>query len=71
MMTATAIPSTNEAGGARLLTAQELGERWQTSRQHVYRLSREGKIPSVRIGRYPRFRLSAIQEWEAAQETAA
>lgn len=52
----------------RLLDADDLGARWKVSRAHVYRLAREGRIPTVRIGRYYRFRLDAIEAWERAQE---
>jgi excisionase family DNA binding protein len=52
----------------RLLTADELGERWQVRPQHVYTLARDGDLPHVRIGRYVRFRLEAIETWEREQE---
>jgi excisionase family DNA binding protein len=55
-----------EAG--RLLTAKELAARWQVREQHVYALARDGGVPHVRIGRYVRFRLAAIEAWEAQQE---
>lgn len=48
----------------RLLVAEELAERWQVSKAQVYRLAREGRIPTVKIGRYYRFRRDAIEEWE-------
>lgn len=50
----------------RLLTADELAERWQVPKTQVYRLAREGRIPVVVIGRYYRFRLDAIEAWERA-----
>jgi excisionase family DNA binding protein len=53
---------------AYLLTADDLAARWQVSKHHVYRLAREGRIPCVQIGRYYRFRLAAIEAWEAEQE---
>jgi excisionase family DNA binding protein len=53
----------------QLLTADELAERWQVPRSHVYRLTREGLIPTVRLGRYYRYRLDAIEHWERAGET--
>ncbi|MFL5854033.1 MAG: helix-turn-helix domain-containing protein [Solirubrobacteraceae bacterium] len=31
---------------------------------HVYRLAREGRIPAVRLGRYYRFRVDALERWE-------
>jgi excisionase family DNA binding protein len=52
---------------ARLLTAAELAERWQVSAAQVYHLTRTGQIPTVRLGRYYRFRLDLIEEWETAQ----
>lgn len=51
-----------------LLTADDLAERWQVSKAHVYRLAREGRVPCVPIGRYYRFRLEAIEAWELEQE---
>jgi excisionase family DNA binding protein len=55
----------------RLLTAEELAERWRVSKAQVYRQAREGQVPCVQIGRYYRFRLASIEAWEAAQEEAA
>lgn len=49
----------------RLLTADELAARWQVPKSQVYRLAREGRIPTVQIGRYYRFRVDAIERWEA------
>lgn len=49
---------------ARLLTAEQLAERWQVPKSQVYRQTREGQIPTVRIGRYVRYRLDAIEAWE-------
>jgi len=53
----------------RLLTAEDLAERWQVTKHQVYRLARDGHLPTVTIGRYYRFRLAAIEEWERARET--
>jgi excisionase family DNA binding protein len=55
----------------RLLTAEQLAERWQVPKSHVYRLTREGVIPAVRLGRYYRYRLDAIERWEAPSEQIA
>jgi excisionase family DNA binding protein len=52
----------------QLLTAEQLAERWQVPKSHVYRLAREGKIPTVALGRYRRFRLDAIEAFELARE---
>jgi len=48
----------------RLMTADDVAERWQVPKSHVYRLERTGKLPSVRLGRYRRFRPDAIEEFE-------
>jgi excisionase family DNA binding protein len=48
----------------RLLTADQLAERWQVNKAHVYRLTREGRLPAVKIGRYRRYRLAAVEVWE-------
>jgi len=52
----------------QLLTADELAERWQVPKSHVYRLTREGRIPAVRLGRYYRYRLAAVELWERESE---
>jgi excisionase family DNA binding protein len=50
----------------QLLTAEQLAERWQVPPAHVYRLAREGRVPVVRLGRYRRFRVDAIEAFEMA-----
>jgi excisionase family DNA binding protein len=50
---------------ARLLTAEELAERWAVPKSQVYRLERAGKLPSVRLGRYRRFLVEKVEEFEA------
>lgn len=52
----------------RLLTADDLAERWQVRAKQVYSLTRQGVLPVVRIGRYCRYRLDAIEAWERDQE---
>lgn len=49
---------------AQLLTAEQLAERWQVPASHVYRLTRDGKVPVVKLGRYYRYRLDAIESFE-------
>ena len=51
-------------------TAEQVAQRWQVRSKHVYTLAREGSVPHVRIGRYVRFRLEAIEQWERQQEVA-
>jgi excisionase family DNA binding protein len=55
----------------RLLTAADLAARWQVEKGHVYRLTRTGQVPTVRIGRYYRYRLEAIESFECKNEKAA
>jgi excisionase family DNA binding protein len=56
-------PNASQRPG-RLLTADDVAERWQVSRSQVYALARAGKVPTVAIGRYYRFRLEELEEWE-------
>jgi excisionase family DNA binding protein len=51
-------------GNGRLLTAEQLAERWQVPVSQVYRLSRSGRLRPVRLGRYYRYALEAIEEFE-------
>lgn len=55
---------------ARLLTAEQLADRWQVPKSHVYRLARDGKIPVVTLGRYYRFRIDQIERWELTGSAA-
>jgi excisionase family DNA binding protein len=54
------------ATAGRLLTADELAARWQLPKSWVYAATRDGRIPAVRLGRYYRYRLGAIESFEAA-----
>jgi excisionase family DNA binding protein len=58
------ISTITTASAERLLTADELAARWQVPKSHVYRLTREGKVPAVRLGRYYRYRLDQIEHFE-------
>jgi excisionase family DNA binding protein len=51
----------------QLLTADQLARRWQVPKSHVYRLTREGAIPTVKLGRYYRYRLDAIEAFEVGR----
>ena len=54
---------------AQLLTAEQLADRWQVPKSQVYRLTREGKIPAVHLGKYYRYREDQIELFEtSAQE---
>jgi excisionase family DNA binding protein len=54
----------------QLLTAEQLATRWQVPPSHVYRLTREERIPVVRLGRYYRYRLDAIERFELGDRPA-
>jgi len=49
----------------RLLTAEELATRWQVPTSQVYRLTREGRLEAVELGRYRRYSLDAVQQFES------
>lgn len=55
----------------QLITAQQLAERWQVPKGQVYRLTRAGAIPVVRLGKYFRYRIDAIERWEEEAQTNA
>ena len=44
-----------------LLTAEQVGAVLSVPTTQVYRLAREGDLPSVSVGRYRRFRPEAIE----------
>jgi excisionase family DNA binding protein len=46
-----------------LLTAAEVAELLGVPRSWVYEQSRLGRIPTVTLGRYRRYRREAIEEW--------
>ncbi|MDQ6606061.1 MAG: helix-turn-helix domain-containing protein [Actinomycetota bacterium] len=53
----------------RLLTADEIAERLGMKTEWVWAQARAGRIPHVRLGRYRRFRESAVEEWLRELET--
>jgi excisionase family DNA binding protein len=56
--------SGHTSNGGRLLTAEQVAERWQVKTSHVWRLARDGMVPVVSIGRYRRFRAEDLETWE-------
>ena len=52
----------------RLLTAEEIADRLGVKTQWVWAQARAGRIPHVRLGRYRRFRESAIEAWVCGLE---
>lgn len=59
-------------GNGKLLTAKDLGERWNRSPLSVLRDARLGRLAAVRIGaRTVRFRLCDVLAFEASALTPA
>lgn len=64
--------SANGNGVRRLLTADQVAAYLQVNKSFVYSLTRENRIPHVKLGeRYVRYRLDAIEAWVASKEVAA
>jgi excisionase family DNA binding protein len=51
-----------------LLTAGEAAKHLRVHVKTLQRLARERRVPCVRMGKYWRFRLSALDAWVAAQQ---
>ena len=67
-----AIPA-GSPGGSRvgidpLLTAEEVAELLQVTKAWVYAETRAKRIPHVPLGRYVRYRRSAVLQWLGALE---
>ena len=56
-------PTEHPAPSALLLTAAEVGALLGVPASWVYEQSRLGRIPTVTLGRYKRYRRAAIEEW--------
>lgn len=54
-----------------LLTAAEVAELLGVPTSWVYEQSRAGRIPTVTLGRYRRYRREAIEEWLEQLEAAS
>ncbi len=68
-MSAVQIQTRDQA--ARLLTAEQVADILGVPKTWVYAQSRAGQIPTVRLGRYYRYRLGAIERWLETQEVGA
>lgn len=55
----------------RLLTADQLAERWQVPKSQVYALTRRGEIPTVKLGKYYRYRRDVIEAFERGENLQA
>ena len=54
-----------------LLTAGDVAELLGVPKSWVYEQSRAGRIPTVTLGRYRRYRREAIEAWVAQLESPA
>lgn len=61
-------PHASPWNGARLLDATELAELLNVNRRWVEDATRRGEIPRVPLGRFYRYRVSAIEAWLAELE---
>jgi predicted DNA-binding transcriptional regulator AlpA len=53
---------------SRLLTAEELAERWQVPTGWIYAKCRSGELPKVPLpGKYVRFRLDVVERFERGE----
>ncbi len=55
--------TTNGFSADALLTAHQVAELLGVSAEYVWQLSREGRIPTVSLGRARRYRLESILRW--------
>lgn len=51
-----------------LLTADDLAAAWGVRTRYIYELARDRGLPCVKLGRYRRFRASAVEAWLTTQE---
>ena len=50
-----------------LLTAEEAAEHLRIHVKTLQKMARQQRVPGVRMGKYWRFRLSALDEWISGQ----
>jgi excisionase family DNA binding protein len=55
----------------RLLTADEVAALLHVTKSWVYDQTRQHRMPHVRLGRYVRYRRSAIDGWVASLEASS
>ena len=64
-------PGTTGSPGAKLLAADEVAEILGVATSWIYAQSRAGTIPTVKLGRYYRYRREAVERWIETQEVGA
>jgi len=60
----------SDGSGTPLWTAEEVAELLGVSHEYVWQLSREGRIPTVSLGRTRRYRRESILAWLDQIESA-
>jgi excisionase family DNA binding protein len=65
------LPGQRDLGVDPLLTAGEVAELLQVTKAWVYAETRARRIPHVPLGRYVRYRRSAVLQWIGALEEAS
>jgi len=63
-------PDDVERTDGNLLTADQVARALGVSRGWIYEQSRQGRIPTVTLGRYRRYRRDAIDAWVRDLESA-
>lgn len=53
----------------QLLRAEQVAERYQVPVSQIYRLTRDGHLPAVKLGRYYRYSLAALLAFENGEPT--
>jgi excisionase family DNA binding protein len=67
-VTASPAPGEHRPANDPLLTADQVAAMLQVTKAWVYAETRAGRIPHVPLGRYVRYRRSAVLAWIAALE---
>lgn len=60
--------TTVQVPDVRLLTAEQVAELLQVTVGWIYRQARSGKLPSLKVGRCRRFRVSDIDKFLSGDE---
>ena len=63
-------PQTGTNGRRELLTAEEVADMLGMGVDWIWAQTRAGRIPSISLGRYRRYRREAIEEWLRDLEAA-
>ena len=58
------------AGIERMVDVNQLAELYGQPRSWWYQAAESGRVPSYRVGKYRRFRLSEIEDWLSTQRQA-